>query len=143
MTSSSTETEARMEEMRAEIERLREALAPFTRGGWGKDFYENAPEETPVIVQALPKEMLGRSFYLTKADFDRARDVYNADRFFDDALKLSLRDKGYATGRLDRAITYCANSGDFDQEEIDHLREILRIVMEGVPAYYFFGFGDF
>ena len=29
MTSSTTETEARMAEMRAEIERLREALAPF------------------------------------------------------------------------------------------------------------------
>jgi hypothetical protein len=57
--------------------------------------------------------------------------------------KSDLRSKGYATGRLDRAIQYCERSGDFDQEEIDHLREILRIIMKNVPQNYFCGFEHF
>jgi len=57
--------------------------------------------------------------------------------------KSDLRSKGYATGRLNRAIQYCERSGEFDQEEIEHLREILRIIMKNVPERYFCGFETF
>ena len=57
--------------------------------------------------------------------------------------KSDLRSKGYATGRLDRVIQYCEASGEFDQEEIDHLREVLRIIMKNVPPKYFCGFENF
>ena len=57
--------------------------------------------------------------------------------------KSDLRSKGHATGRLDHVIQYCEASGEFDQEEIDHLREVLRIIMKNVPPKYFCGFENF
>lgn len=54
-----------------------------------------------------------------------------------------MTDKDFAIRRLRQAIYYCTTfNTDFDQEERDHLREIMRII-ENVPEECFDGFGDF
>ena len=54
-----------------------------------------------------------------------------------------MSDKDFAVRRLRQAIYYCTDGNDFDQEERDHLTEILRIIEENVPEECFAGFGNF
>lgn len=54
-----------------------------------------------------------------------------------------MSDRDFALRRLAVAIYYCTDSGAFDQEEQDHLMELLRIIEENVPWECFAGFGDF
>ncbi len=51
--------------------------------------------------------------------------------------------KDRALLRLSDALVTCTQSGRHDQEEIDHLEEIVRLIREDVPAAYFDGFQDF
>jgi len=53
------------------------------------------------------------------------------------------QDKNWAVLRLADAIEVCSQSPLFDQEEIDHLDEILNIIDNKVPAECFAGFGNF
>jgi hypothetical protein len=45
--------------------------------------------------------------------------------------------KDRALLRLSDALVTCTQSGRHDQEEIDHLEEIVRLIREDVPARYF------
>ena len=52
-------------------------------------------------------------------------------------------DKAVAVSRLTRAAHVAHESGLTDQEELEHLLEILRLIEERVPAECFAGMGDF
>lgn len=54
-----------------------------------------------------------------------------------------MQDKVFAMRRLVRILEHMKHSPDFDQEEVEHFDEIIRICAEDVPANYFEGFGDF
>ena len=51
--------------------------------------------------------------------------------------------KEHALLRLSSALKHVTLLNGFDQEEIDHLNEVYRIIDEDVPAEYFDGFEDF
>ena len=48
--------------------------------------------------------------------------------------------KDHALKRLSFALRHITRLNGFDQEEIDHLNEVYRIIDEDVPAEYFDGF---
>ncbi len=52
-------------------------------------------------------------------------------------------DKAMAIARLKQAIGFADDEGALDQEECDHLAEIMRLIEERVPAECFAGLGDF
>ncbi|RIJ15996.1 hypothetical protein D1227_06205 [Henriciella mobilis] len=54
-----------------------------------------------------------------------------------------MTDKDHALQRLSRALKNCEASGDFDQEELDHLNGVFSIISERVPTHYFDGFENF
>ena len=52
-------------------------------------------------------------------------------------------DKAQAVSRLWQAVHHALGDDDFDQEECDHLKEIMRLIETNVPAECFAGLGDF
>lgn len=50
-------------------------------------------------------------------------------------------DKSHAMLRLEWAKRYALER--MDQEEIDHITEVIRIIRDDVPASFFAGFGSF
>ena len=52
-------------------------------------------------------------------------------------------DKADAVSRLRQAIRFADDDNALDQEERDHLAEIMRMIEERVPAECFAGLGDF
>ena len=51
-------------------------------------------------------------------------------------------DKASAIARLKQVSQWAADDGALDQEEQHHLREIIRMIDERVPAECFAGLGD-
>lgn len=52
-------------------------------------------------------------------------------------------DKAMAVSRLKQAVRFADDDGALDQEEREHLREIIRLIEERVPAECFAGLGEF
>jgi tellurite resistance protein len=52
-------------------------------------------------------------------------------------------DKAMAVSRLKQAVRFATDDGALDQEEQDHLAEIIRMIEERVPAECFAGLGEF
>jgi tellurite resistance protein len=52
-------------------------------------------------------------------------------------------DKAMAIARIKQVIWFATDDGALDQEEQDHLAEIIRLLEERVPAECFAGLGDF
>lgn len=52
-------------------------------------------------------------------------------------------DKAMAIARIKQAVRFATDDGALDQEEQDHLAEIIRLIEERVPAECFAGLGEF
>jgi tellurite resistance protein len=52
-------------------------------------------------------------------------------------------EKECAILRLKQVVRFATDDGALDQEEQDHLAEIIRLIEERVPAECFAGLGDF
>ena len=52
-------------------------------------------------------------------------------------------DKAMAVSRLNQVVRFADDDGALDQEEREHLREIIRLIEERVPAECFAGLGEF